>query len=133
MNFSLAAILVAAMAHGDTHGRKQGNPDDLEAYIARMEEPERAQWQKPDEVLSALQMKPGQVACDIGAGPGYFSLRLARAGGGPGAGLRRGRGAAHPRSAAQADRIGRGEERHAGAVVARRPPPAARRVRLDLD
>jgi ubiquinone/menaquinone biosynthesis C-methylase UbiE len=79
MNFSLAAILVAAMAHGEMHGRNHGNPDDLDAYIARMEEPERAQWQKPDEVLSALQVKPGQVACDIGAGPGYLSLRLARA------------------------------------------------------
>jgi ubiquinone/menaquinone biosynthesis C-methylase UbiE len=73
----LAAMLAAAMAHGETHG-KHGNPDDLEAYIARMEEPERAQWQKPDEVVSALKLKSGQVACDIGSGPGYFSLRLAR-------------------------------------------------------
>ena len=66
-------------AHGaGAHGH-HGNPADLDAYIARMEEPERAQWQKPDEVIAALQLKPGQVACDIGAGPGYFSLRLARA------------------------------------------------------
>src|SRR5579859_1656264 len=75
MTFLLAATLVAAMAHGGKHG----NPDDLDAYIARMEEPERAQWQKPDEVVAALELKAGQVACDIGAGPGYFSLRLARA------------------------------------------------------
>src|SRR5262249_14871745 len=26
----------------------------------------------------ALALRPGQVACDIGAGPGYFALRLGR-------------------------------------------------------
>lgn len=77
MNFLLIATMAAAMAHGEHHG-KHGNPEDLDAYIARMEEPERAQWQKPDEVVAALGLKAGQVACDIGAGPGYFSLRMAR-------------------------------------------------------
>ena len=77
VNPLLAAVLMAAHGAGG-HGR-HGNPADLDAYIARMEEPERAQWQKPDEVVAALQLKPGQIACDIGAGPGYFSLRLARA------------------------------------------------------
>ncbi|MEW5847851.1 MAG: methyltransferase domain-containing protein [Myxococcota bacterium] len=61
-------------AHG-THG----NPADMDAYIAHQEEPTRAEWQKPDEVVRALGLKPGQTACDVGAGPGYFSLRLARA------------------------------------------------------
>ena len=43
-----------------------------------MEAPEREEWQKPEEVLKALQIQPGQVACEIGAGPGYFALRLGR-------------------------------------------------------
>ena len=42
-----------------------------------MEAPDRGDWQKPEEVLRALKVRPGQVAGDIGAGPGYFSLRLA--------------------------------------------------------
>jgi ubiquinone/menaquinone biosynthesis C-methylase UbiE len=73
------ALLFAALlaAHTGHHG----NPDDLDKYIAEMEEPERAKWQKPDEVVAALGMKPPQVACDIGAGPGYFSLRLAKVAG----------------------------------------------------
>ena len=66
------------MGHGHAHG-KHGNPEDVDSYIARMEEPERAEWQKPDEVLRALKLAPGHVACDIGAGPGYFALRMARA------------------------------------------------------
>ena len=59
------------------HG-KHRNPEDLDSYIARMEDPDRAEWQKPDEVLRALRLAPGQVVCDIGAGPGYFALRMAR-------------------------------------------------------
>lgn len=74
----LLSLLMAAMAHGGDHGR-HGNPEDLAAYVARMEEPARAEWQKPDQVVAALQLKPGQTACDIGAGPGYFALRMARA------------------------------------------------------
>ena len=71
------------MALGSPDDRRgkdhHGNPADLDGYIARMEEPSRAAWQKPDEVVRALGLRPGQAACDVGAGPGYFSLRLARA------------------------------------------------------
>jgi ubiquinone/menaquinone biosynthesis C-methylase UbiE len=35
-------------------------------------------------VIAALGLQPGQTACDVGAGPGYFALRLARAVGEPG-------------------------------------------------
>lgn len=64
-----------------SHGKhaNHGNPEDLQRYIARMEEPERAAWQKPDELVAALGLRPGDAACDVGAGPGYFTLRLARA------------------------------------------------------
>lgn len=44
-----------------------------------MEDPSRDAWQKPDEVVRALGLHVGATACDIGAGPGYFSLRLAHA------------------------------------------------------
>jgi SAM-dependent methyltransferase len=68
-------------SHGGHHGGRDrhGNPEDLEAYLARLEDPERAAWQKPDEVVAALGLDDGAVACDVGAGPGVFSLRLARA------------------------------------------------------
>ena len=56
-----------------------GNPRDLEEYLQRLEGAERASWQKPDEVIAALGLRPGDTACEIGAGPGYFSIRLARA------------------------------------------------------
>ena len=39
----------------------------------------RDRWQMPNEVLSALDLKAGEVVADIGAGPGYFTTRFARA------------------------------------------------------
>lgn len=64
---------------GDHPRDQHGNPQDLASYLARLESPERAGWQKPDEVVAALRLAPGAVAADVGAGPGYFTLRLARA------------------------------------------------------
>ncbi len=52
---------------------------DFETFRARMEDPGRAQWQKPDEVVHRLQLRPGQRVADIGAGTGYFTALLARA------------------------------------------------------
>lgn len=57
----------------------QSNPSaDLAGYIASLEEPGRAEWQKPDEVIRALKLAPGETLCDVGSGPGYFALRAAR-------------------------------------------------------
>src|SRR5713226_6852319 len=51
----------------------------LKDRIASMERPERDAWQKPDEVVKALELKNGDVVADIGAGTGYFARRFARA------------------------------------------------------
>jgi len=76
----LMALLSSPEKHAHHDGRDQhGNPENLSEYIAKMEAPDREEWQKPAEVLRALAPRPGQVACDIGAGPGYFSLRLSQA------------------------------------------------------
>jgi ubiquinone/menaquinone biosynthesis C-methylase UbiE len=69
------------MAHGQHSHGQHGNPEDLDAYIAKMEAPDRAAWQKPDEVIKALGLKPGQTACDLGTGPAYFALKLAKVAG----------------------------------------------------
>jgi ubiquinone/menaquinone biosynthesis C-methylase UbiE len=53
--------------------------DDPVAYIASLEDPKRDEYQKPDEVMKALALKPGEVIADIGSGSGYFTLRFARA------------------------------------------------------
>ncbi|HET7787586.1 MAG TPA: class I SAM-dependent methyltransferase [Myxococcales bacterium] len=71
------------MSHaGHDHDRdRYRNPADLEEYLQRLEGKERAEWQQPDQVVAALALRRADTACEIGAGPGYFSLRLARAAG----------------------------------------------------
>lgn len=54
-------------------------PDPAE-FAKRFDDPSRDEWQKPGRVIAALQLKPGQRVADIGAGTGYFSVRLARCG-----------------------------------------------------
>jgi ubiquinone/menaquinone biosynthesis C-methylase UbiE len=50
---------------------------DPKAYIGALEDPKRDSYQKPHEVLTALNIKPGEAIADIGAGSGYFTFRLA--------------------------------------------------------
>jgi len=39
----------------------------------------RDRWQRPDEVIETLALKPGDKVADLGAGEGYFLPHLARA------------------------------------------------------
>ena len=59
--------------------RMQHRHNDPMAYIASLDDPKRDAYQKPDEVMKALALRPGEVVADIGAGSGYFALRFARA------------------------------------------------------
>jgi predicted methyltransferase len=52
---------------------------DARAYVASLDDPARDAYQKPDEVMKALALRPGETVADIGAGSGYFTLRFARA------------------------------------------------------
>jgi arsenite methyltransferase len=42
-------------------------------------EAERDNWQRPNEVIRALDLKPGSTVVDLGCGSGYFSLKLSAA------------------------------------------------------
>ena len=53
--------------------------EEVEKYIQFLERADRAQWQKPDEVVKVLGLKGTEVVVDLGAGPGYFTFRLAKA------------------------------------------------------
>jgi ubiquinone/menaquinone biosynthesis C-methylase UbiE len=39
----------------------------------------RDQWQQPEKVIAALQIRPGDQVADLGAGGGYFTFKLAKA------------------------------------------------------
>lgn len=49
-------------------------PEDL----GQLEGPDRDAWQKPDQIMDALLIGDGSVVADLGAGGGWFTVRLAR-------------------------------------------------------
>jgi predicted methyltransferase len=46
--------------------------------LGLLEAPDRAAWQKPDQIMDALNVAEGSKVADIGAGAGWFTIRLAR-------------------------------------------------------
>lgn len=48
-------------------------------WVKTLESPERIAGLKVDEVVAKLQLKPGNVVADLGAGTGIFAVPLARA------------------------------------------------------
>jgi arsenite methyltransferase len=59
----------------DDH-QMHGLHNDPKSYIGALEDPKRDAYQKPHEVMMALNLKSGEVVADIGAGSGYFTFRL---------------------------------------------------------
>ena len=43
-----------------------------------LEGPDRDAWQRPDQIMDALRIGDGSVVADLGAGGGWFTVRLAR-------------------------------------------------------
>jgi ubiquinone/menaquinone biosynthesis C-methylase UbiE len=52
--------------------------DDPAKLSKSFDDPAREAWQMPAKVIEALGLKPGMSVADIGAGTGYFSMRLAK-------------------------------------------------------
>ncbi len=67
-----------AAHHGGGH-HKHHRFENAEEWAKQFDSPERAAWQKPDEVVSSLALAPDAAVADLGAGTGYFAERFARA------------------------------------------------------
>ena len=52
--------------------------ENAEQWAKQFDDPNRDAWQRPDEVLDALQLAPTAIIADLGAGTGYFSVRIAK-------------------------------------------------------
>jgi len=73
-------------AHGggdhDHHHHGQGHHhdfSDVERFAAIFDDPERDEWQRPQEVVGHLALSEGAVVADVGAGTGYFLPHLSPA------------------------------------------------------
>jgi ubiquinone/menaquinone biosynthesis C-methylase UbiE len=74
-----AAVLVLALAWGASPAQAQLGSRSPEEWIKTLESPQRIQGLKIDETIAGLQLKPGNVVADIGAGTGLFDAALAKA------------------------------------------------------
>ena len=93
MTFTLKPIIVMTLAAvAGAAGFAQQQPskpdhmthkfDDPARFAKSFDDPARDAWQMPSRVIESLALKPGMTVADIGAGTGYFSMRLARVPGG---------------------------------------------------
>jgi ubiquinone/menaquinone biosynthesis C-methylase UbiE len=74
---ALTAASTLAAAAQDASRRPHDRlfpPQDL----GLLEGPDRDAWQKPDQVMDALGIADGGRVADLGAGAGWFTIRLAR-------------------------------------------------------
>jgi ubiquinone/menaquinone biosynthesis C-methylase UbiE len=46
--------------------------------LPQLEGPDRDVWQRPDQIMDALNIAEGSVVGELGAGSGWFTIRLAR-------------------------------------------------------
>jgi ubiquinone/menaquinone biosynthesis C-methylase UbiE len=67
------ALSMAAAVPLEAQHTRLFRPEDL----GELEGPDRAEWQSPDRIMDALGVGEGVVVADLGAGSGWFTIRLA--------------------------------------------------------
>jgi len=76
----LAAALLAAGAGEQRHPVTGRQIAPVMGYQGAqwLERPERIREEDPEAALNALDLRPGMIVADVGAGTGYFTRRLAQ-------------------------------------------------------
>lgn len=76
-----ALVALALLAPlGAVQSRPDGPQDRLfpPQDLGLLEAPDRDEWQRPEQIMDALGIADASVVADIGAGAGWFTVRLAR-------------------------------------------------------
>ena len=76
---ALIAVLFSACAGAQSPGTHQHDFRDATKWAQVFDDPRRDEWQKPNQVIGVLGLAPDATVADIGAGTGYFALRLSPA------------------------------------------------------
>lgn len=76
-NLFILLLVLATPALAQAPHSHQHSFGDADKWAKVFDDPERDAWQKPHEVIEALALKPDAAVADLGAGTGYFAMRLA--------------------------------------------------------
>jgi ubiquinone/menaquinone biosynthesis C-methylase UbiE len=85
----IAGALFVTVPQGQTHLRAErfGGQAQQQGGIHRLfppsdlgllDAPDRDLWQRPDQIMDAMGIADASIVADIGAGSGWFTIRLAR-------------------------------------------------------
>ncbi len=74
---SVCAAFVPSFAGAQSPHTHDHSFAGAEHWAHVFDDPVRDAWQKPHDVIHALALAPNSAVADIGAGTGYFSVRLA--------------------------------------------------------
>ena len=75
----VACLLLAGAAAAGAQARARATGGcSRRVDLGLLEGPDRDLWQLPDRIMDALGIAEGSVVADIGAGGGWFTIRLAR-------------------------------------------------------
>jgi ubiquinone/menaquinone biosynthesis C-methylase UbiE len=69
----------AAPATHHAHGPLVHRFEHADEWAKEFDDPARDAWQKPADVVAAMDLRRGMLVADIGAGTGYFEPYLSRA------------------------------------------------------
>ena len=81
-----SAAPAAPAAHGAPHHADHGDHvgqgmhhrfDNADQWAKMFDDPARDAWQQPDRVIAELDLTPTLTVADVGAGTGYFAVRIA--------------------------------------------------------
>ncbi|HYN08391.1 MAG TPA: methyltransferase domain-containing protein [Vicinamibacterales bacterium] len=74
------ALALLAAAAGATSAQQRDTTGKLfpPEQLVLLEAPDRDEWQQPDRIMDKLNIADGARVADIGAGGGWFTIRLAR-------------------------------------------------------
>jgi SAM-dependent methyltransferase len=73
-----AALLLLAGGDAGAQSRPRHGKLFAPQDLGLLEGPDRDLWQLPDQIMDTLGIAEGSVVADIGAGGGWFTIRLAR-------------------------------------------------------
>jgi arsenite methyltransferase len=74
----LPFVAAGQLIFAQTTTQEHHPPETTSEYIKALEDPGRDAWQQPDRVIASLELHLGDEVADLGAGSGYFTVRLAR-------------------------------------------------------